>query len=193
MGAEETIGETGEVRRYALTVDDFLHLGEFGAFSGIGPAELIDGEILQLSPVYSQHAYILSRTISGIQVALDSSSLDAAVFSPASLRIDEDDLPLPDVLVAPRPGDDAPIDADGVLIAIEISSSTLRHDLVRKAALYSGRGLPEYWVVDIVGRQLHQLTKPTPEGYATHSAVPFGARVVSRKVPEIALDTSAFG
>ncbi|TKW75363.1 MAG: Uma2 family endonuclease [Staphylococcus hominis] len=193
MGVEDAIGGETELRRYALTVEDFLRLDEAGAFAEVGRVELIDGEIFELSPVYSQHAYVLSRTISSLQSAVDAGQVDAAVLSPVSLKIDEHNLPLPDVLVAPLPQGNVPIDADMVLIAVEVSSSTLRHDLVRKALIYSRRGIPEYWVIDVAGRQLHQLTDPMPEGYATRDVVPFGARVVSKKVPEIALDTSAFG
>lgn len=72
------------------------------------------------------------------------------------------------------------IDSAGLRLAV----------LAPVSVLASDHSLPQ---PDVDARQLHQLTDPTPEGYTTRSVIPFGARVVSRKVPEIALDTSAFG
>lgn len=193
MGVEETIGEADEPRRYALTVADFLCLDEAGAFANSGAVELIDGEIFQLSPVYSRHALVQSEISFQLRQRIDSSGLSLAVLAPVSVLAGEHSLPQPDVVVAPRPSGNAPVDSAAVLIAIEVSSSTLRHDLVKKAKLYADSGIPEYCVVDVEARQLHQLTEPASNGYAARDVVPFGARVVLKKVPEIALDTSAFG
>ena len=38
------------------------------------------------------------------------------------------------------------------LIAIEVADSSLRNDRTEKSDLYAEAGLPEYWVVDIVGK-----------------------------------------
>lgn len=193
MGVEDAIGSETELRRYALTVEDFLHLDQAGAFAQSGPVELIEGEIFQLSPVYSRHALVQNEIGYQLRQAIERAGLSLAVFAPVSVVVGRHSLPQPDVIVAPKPQGNAPVDGASVLLAVEVSSSTLRHDLVKKAIVYAGSGIPEYWVVDVEARQLHQLTDPTADGYATRDVVPFGARVVSKKVPEIALDTSAFG
>lgn len=41
-----------------------------------------------------------------------------------------------------------------VLLVIEISDSSSRYDSVTKRDLYARAGVPEYWVLDIQGRQL---------------------------------------
>lgn len=193
MGLEDVIGEANELRRYALTVDDFLCLEGAGAFSKAGAVELIQGEIYQLSPVYSQHALVQAEISHRLRLAVDAAGLDLSVFAPVSVGMGEHSLPQPDVVVAPRPEANSFLAAGDVALAVEVSSSTLRHDLVTKAQLYAEHGVSEYWVVDLAGRQLHQLTGPTADGYAVRDVVPFGARVAMKKVPEIALDTSAFG
>lgn len=193
MGVEEAIGSETELRRYALTVADFLHLDEAGAFATIGHVELIDGGIYELSPIHRRHARALLDLAYILRRAIDDAELGFVVYSPVSLQIDEHNLPQPDLLVAHAEDGDGFVDPAVVVLAVEMSASTLRHDLVRKAELYASRSIPEYWVIDLANRQLHQLTDPTPDGYATRDVVPFGARVVSKKVPEIALDTSAFG
>jgi Uma2 family endonuclease len=193
MGVEETIGFEAELQRYALTVEDFLRLDEGGAFDSIGSVELIEGEIFRLSPVHFPHADTCAEISTQLRTQLQALSLGLRAVSPVSIRLGDHNLPQPDVLVVRWPTDRDFADPSETLIAVEVSASTLRHDLVRKAVLYAAHGVPEYWVIDLKARQLHQLTDSTPEGYATREAIPFGARVVSKKVPEIALDTSAFG
>ena len=51
-------------------------------------------------------------------------------------------------------------------IVVEVADSTLRSDRVAKAALYARAGIGEYWIVDIVGRQLFVHRQPLPNGYA---------------------------
>ena len=48
----------------------------------------------------------------------------------------------------------------------EVADSTLRSDRVAKAALYARAGIREYWLVDIVGRQLLVHRQPGANGYA---------------------------
>jgi Uma2 family endonuclease len=55
------------------------------------------------------------------------------------------------------------------LFVIEIVSSSLAIDTGRKAELYATAGVPEYWVLDVDGRELHVFREPQPGGtYASH-------------------------
>lgn len=64
-----------------------------------------------------------------------------------------------------------------VRLAVEISDSTLDMDLGRKARLYASHGVPEYWVVDVEARLIHQLWAPEGDAYARRREVAFGERV----------------
>lgn len=82
---------------------------------------------------------------------------------------------------------DAP-EGDGILpleavkLLIEVADSTLAQDLGLKAALYAGAGVPEYWVVDVSGRMIHQMWSPRPEGYAGRREVAFGEAIEAATV-----------
>jgi Uma2 family endonuclease len=56
--------------------------------------------------------------------------------------------------------------AEDVLLAVEISDTTLPFDLRTKALLYARSGIGEYWVVDIANRQIHRHRLPSHAGYA---------------------------
>lgn len=77
--------------------------------------------------------------------------------------------PEPDITVLNRPADELgrnPAPGDIALI-VEVSDSTLDHDLGPKAKLYARAGIPEYWVIDVKGRRIHQHREPSAEGYAS--------------------------
>ncbi len=52
-----------------------------------------------------------------------------------------------------------------LLLAIEISDSTLAKDLGPKARLYARHGVRHYWVLDAEARRALIHTEPGPEGY----------------------------
>jgi Uma2 family endonuclease len=61
------------------------------------------------------------------------------------------------------------------VMIVEIADTTLFTDTTTKAELYATAGVPEYWVLDVVGRQLHIFRDPQslPAGlgataYKTH-------------------------
>lgn len=76
--------------------------------------------------------------------------------------------PEPDVAVTQAPTvsyqADNPGPADLLLVG-EVSDTTLHYDLQFKAALYAAAGIPEYWVLDVVSRQLHVHRQSSPDGY----------------------------
>ncbi|MFZ1425769.1 MAG: Uma2 family endonuclease [Geminicoccaceae bacterium] len=72
-----------------------------------------------------------------------------------SLRLDRRNEPQPDLLLL-RPRADFyrtgyPTAAD-VLLLVEVAGSALAWDRDPKLALYARHGVPEVWIVDLVGR-----------------------------------------
>ncbi|UZK71138.1 Uma2 family endonuclease [Sphingomonas sp. S1-29] len=179
-----------EPTRYKLTVEEFLALDDAGFFFEHGRHELIDGDIYQMSPLHVPHARASRVLCSLIEAAIKEAGLHLEVIGTVSMRLGHHSLPEPDlVVVGPEVGDKF-VELDAARIAIEISDSSLGHDLKRKAALYGSYGVAEYWVVDLNNRAIHQMTDPTPEGYAGVGVHPFGARVASKLVPQIVLDSA---
>jgi len=75
--------------------------------------------------------------------------------------------PEPDVSVAPG----TPLDylqqhprANELLLAVEVSDSTLTKDRGLKLVSYAQSGLSEYWIVNLVNRQLEVYRRPALAG-----------------------------
>lgn len=175
---------------HKLTVEEFVALDEAGFFLGKGRFELIEGEIYQMSPLHRPHGRIIIEIGSQLHRAVEAAALELEVLSPVSMRLGPHSLPEPDLLVAAPDPDDRFVELGFARLAIEVAGASLRHDLMRKAPLYARHGIPEYWVVDMEGRAIHQMTDPAPSGYETVEVHPFGARVRSKLVPQIVLDST---
>ena len=164
MSAMTRALEGSDHRTY--TVDDILRLQDAGLISEDDRFELIDGEIIPMGPKYFPHDNIkmkLGRSLDRAcpedlfcaqepSVQLSAGSFvdpDMCLFRPFSEQIDK--------LVPIRL----------LLLAIEVSSTTLRYDLDRKARAYARAGLPELWVVDVQTRRTHIHTGPSENGWAS--------------------------
>jgi Uma2 family endonuclease len=64
--------------------------------------------------------------------------------------------------------------AADVLLLVEIADTSLAYDRGPKLALYARHGVPEVWIVDLVGRAVELCRGPGPGGYVEHSRVTEG-------------------
>ncbi|HLJ55839.1 MAG TPA: Uma2 family endonuclease [Chthonomonadaceae bacterium] len=137
-----------------------------------GRYELIDGEVIAKMPINPPHRQVL------IYLHTWLVSLFGALFVQTQSDIEVDDAdpdhysPQPDVAVTTQPTSaytsQNPGPRDLTLVA-EISDSSLRFDRTIKANYYALLGIPEYWVVDIAGREVIVHRQPSPAGYAVTS------------------------
>jgi Uma2 family endonuclease len=82
-----------------------------------------------------------------------------------------DSAPMPDLVVVPGGPRDYPEDPTTALLVVEISETTLAIDRKRKASLYASAGIGEYWIVNLVQRQVEVHRGPVadasqPSGHA---------------------------
>jgi Uma2 family endonuclease len=111
--------------------------------------ELIDGEIIPMSPKHHLHESIKTSLIAAIHRALFHAGRDdLRVGVETSVYLDDDTFVDPDVTVFPiaiRTDEVAPAD---LLLCVEIAVTTLRYDRDKKGPLYAGAGVPLYWLID---------------------------------------------
>ena len=86
------------------------------------------------------------------------------------MRIPDFDEPEPDVSVARGSRDDYRdriAEAADVVLAVEVSDTTLDRDQGPKWLAYAKGRIPVYWIVNLVDGQVEVYTGPGPDGYAT--------------------------
>jgi Uma2 family endonuclease len=172
-----------------LRVEDFLLLDESGAFQAYGKTELIDGEIFFMNAQHRPHMMAKGELAFRIRLALEAMHSEYAVGIEGSFRLSDYDLPEPDILLTREPYGQGPVPQGSVALVIEVSDASLDFDLGRKAALYAARDVPEYWVVDINGRVIHQHWKPASGAYAERHEILFGDIIEATAIPGLAVST----
>jgi Uma2 family endonuclease len=162
-----------------LGIDDFYRLYQVGAFAELGRVELLDGEIISLSPQARPHLRVKMALYNGLHSAISEAALPYEVFVEGTIALAEHDAPEPDVLVTNDPEGQGFVPGSSVPLVVEVADTTLRGDLGRKADLYARAGIAEYWVADVNGCVVHQMWSPSPDGYRERRAIAFGDPVVS--------------
>lgn len=152
-------------RPWRFTVEDFHRLGEAGILSDEERVELIDGEIVDMAPIGSQHAGSLKRIVAFLRRGLGSEVI-LSVQDPLYLRDDRE--PQPDVMLLRHRDDyysESHPTASDVLLLIEVADSSIAYDRMEKADLYAAHGVSEYWLVDLSKRAVLVHTSPSSLGY----------------------------
>lgn len=174
-----------------ISVDEFDRMIEAGVFLDQDKrrrVELVQGEIVEMSPIGPTHEEIVDR--------LSRWSIESNPASTVRIRIqnsvglpDLDSVPEPDLSwVKPRSYQSGRPTATDVYLVIEVADFSLRSDLNVKGPLFAAAGILEYWIVDVDGRRIHVLRDPRPEGYASQQIVESNAHVAPLAFPGSALD-----
>jgi Uma2 family endonuclease len=151
--------------RYRFTVDDYYRLAQTGILGEDDRVELIDGEIVMMTPIGSPHAACVTA-ITRLLVGLLGDRALVRIQLP--VRLDDHSEPEPNVCLArPQPdlyagGHPGPADA---LLLIEVSDSSLAYDRGIKVPLYARSGIPAVWIVDLGRSVVHVYSGPSAEGY----------------------------
>ena len=156
-----------EAKKKLFTVDEYYAMGRVGILAETDRVELIEGEIIEMSPVGSRH----QATVDALTQLLITASADRAIVRvQGPLRLADITEPEPDVQLLVR-RDDFYVDSHptqfDVLLVIEVAETSLAYDRDEKSVVYSQRDVPELWVMDIVTPRLLVMRDPTDEGYRT--------------------------
>jgi Uma2 family endonuclease len=152
---------TPPVRRF--TVDQYHRMIETGILAENDRVELLDGWILEKSPVGPPHATCVSLIVDALQQKLPSGWLIRAQ-SPITLAAGE---PEPDVTVVQgsiRDYRDRHPSGPDIGLLVEVADSSLQFDRLQKRPQYAAAAIPEYWIINLIDRCLEVYADPAPDG-----------------------------
>ena len=155
------------------TLSQYRELGKHGWFADLRTV-LIRGEILVTPLPDPPHNLSLGLVEDWLRTVFTTGH---HVRTQMALDVGTETDPGPDVaVVAGTRRDYADRQPTTAVLVVEISESSLDLDLTTKAELYATAGVPDYWVIDLEGRQLHVFRDPValPEAlgataYRTHT------------------------
>ncbi|WP_375394987.1 Uma2 family endonuclease [uncultured Sphingomonas sp.] len=184
-----TIQEQLAPGKYKLTVDDYLRLAEAGAFGG-RRTELIDGEVIVMSPQFRPHGMVKLELYDELLIASRALGSPLRPVVEFSLDLATNAMPDPDIMLTNEPRGAKAVPLASVALVIEVSDTTLNDDLSAKQRLYATAGIPEYWVADVNARVIHQMWSTNGDKYARQANIEFGTKIASATITGLSIETS---
>jgi Uma2 family endonuclease len=167
-------------------------MAETGILAPDERVELLDGEIVRMTPQGARHA----RAIRAAEEALRMifwDRYDVRVQLPLALESFSEPEPDLSVVSGSWRDYDTSHPASAVLI-VEVADTTLAFDRGDKASLYARAGVPDYWIVNLLEHRIEVYREPVARnearyGWAYNSVIHFrpGQRISPLILPAAAI------
>jgi Uma2 family endonuclease len=170
-----------------FTVDEYHKMAEAGILNEDDRVELIEGEIVKMSPIGVSHMACVNR-LTVILVELLRRRAIVSVQNPINLY-DHTELQ-PDVALLKFREDfyaDKPPAATDTLLIIEVSDSTISDDQRYKVPKYARAGIPEAWLVNICKQVIEAYSSLHNGAYQQRRRAQRGATLVTPGFPDVTL------
>lgn len=176
-----------QVLRHRFTVEDYYRMAATGVLSEDDRVELLDGEIVDMTPIGSGHMGCVNRLTQLFSLGCGTRAI---VQVQGPIRLGPHSEPQPDLaLLRPRPdfyaeGHPGP---DAVLLLVEVADTSLDVDRTVKLPLYARARIPEVWLVDLLGGRVEVHRAPEATGYGDVRRLGRGERLSPLALPGIAV------
>jgi Uma2 family endonuclease len=178
-----------ERTRRLFTLEEYVRMAETGILADDERIELIEGEIVEMSPIGTPHAAFVANLTHLLVHAVGDR---ARVWVQGPVRLPPRSLPQPDLaLLQPRSYKQAAATKEDVLLVIEVADTSLRYDRSVKLRLYASARIPEYWIVDARAETLEIHRSPSGDGYEARRFASRAERVTPLGLPELAIPVAS--
>jgi Uma2 family endonuclease len=176
-----------QVKNFRFNISQYHQMSEAGILSENDQVELINGEIIEMSPIGRRHTACVNR-LNSVFSQLLGKKVIVAVQNPIILNNLSE--PEPDIaLLQPRAdfyesGHPQPQD---IFLLIEVADSSLEYDRDVKIPLYASSGITEVWLVDIYEQVIIVYRYPSENGYSDIQKLSRGEKMSIQAFSEINL------
>jgi hypothetical protein len=175
-----------QVQRRLFTVEEYHRMAEAGILSEDDRVELIEGELVAMSPIGSRHAACVAR-LTALLFPVEGRGI---LWVQNPIRLGARSEPQPDVaLLRYRPDfyASAHPGPEDVLLVVEVAETSADADRSLKIPLYARYGIPEAWLVDLLEERIEIYRHPTPQGYRSLHIAHRGETVSPTALPDLEL------
>ncbi|MEM9934343.1 MAG: Uma2 family endonuclease [Bacteroidota bacterium] len=178
-----------QVNKRLISVSDYHKMGEVGILSESG-LELIKGEIIQMSPIGSQHAAMVEKLKDILIFQLHGKAL---VRSQNPIILSNFTEAEPDICVVSKRegyyagGHPSPKD---IYLLVEMADYSLAYDREIKLPIYAEAGIKEVWIFNLVDKHVEVYTSPSNGQYTHHFTVSSGELKLQQ--PAVLIELASF-
>ena len=171
--------------RHKLTVDHYHKMAEAGILTTLDRVELIEGELIDMAPIGSQHA---TRVDYLTRLLVKQVSDDHWVRVQNPVHLGKHSEPEPDIaIVRNRRYSKAHPTPKDVLLLIEVADTTVQYDRDIKIPLYARHHIPEVWLLDLPRGRLEIHLQPGKQGYRQILLPDLDETISPSLVPEVSV------
>jgi len=174
-----------EIAKKRFTVDEYYRMAQVGILDPNLHTELINGEIVEMTPMGDRHTECVMRATGVFYPAF--AAKQAIVSVQNAVRINNITMPQPDLILFRFRSDfyKGKCEAKHVLLLIEVSDTTLRYDRNVKLPLYAAAGIAEVWIEDLQHNRLLVYLDPSEKSFTTSLTLAHGDSVSPLAFPEM--------
>ena len=163
-------GELPQPPGHLFSRANYERMVQAGVFGAGDKVELLAGRIVQMSPQGFLHA----RAVRRLQHLFETQCTGVAdVYVQLPYPATADSMPEPDLYLT-RLGAGEHHWPDHALLIIEVADSSLGYDRAVKGPLYAAAQVPEYWIVDVVGKVVEVYRNPRGDHYGSMATLQSG-------------------
>ena len=176
--------------KHRFSVKEYYRMAETGVLRPDARVELLDGEIIDMSPIGPFHGGVVAR----LTRLFTLFSKNRWLLSPQNpLRLNDYSEPEPDgMLLKPSPDDytSRHPQPEDVFLLVEVSDSSLAIDVEKKLPLYGREGVAEVWIVNLEEAVVEIHREPHFNGYASKTVLRAGDQARPLAFPDAVVDVA---
>lgn len=175
---------------HRFTVAEYYRMGETGVLRPDARVELLEGRIIDMSPIGPFHGGVTNRLL---QLFIEPARGRWLVASNNPVHLDEHSEPQPDLMLLRPKVDDYSTrhpGPDDVLLLIEVADSSLNFDRDDKLPLYGKCDIPEVWLVNLVDECVEVYREPHFTGYGAKTILGKGKCATPQAFPDVKVDVA---
>lgn len=177
-------------RTRPFTLEEFHRMAHVGILTEIDRVELIEGELIPMTPIGPRHAACVD-TLTRLFVQQAPEQVVVRVQNPLVLNLQTEVYP---DLALLRPRDHGyrtqNPEPEDVLLVIEVADTTLEKDRDEKLPKYAKAGIPEVWVVDVDHNHIQVCHELLNSQYLSTKTFSPGTEISPSTLPNIHIPTT---
>ncbi|MDB6124693.1 MAG: putative dioxygenase [Pedosphaera sp.] len=165
-------------------------MAETGVLKPDARVELLDGQIIDMSPIGPFHGSMVKR-LNRLFNNLAAGRFLVSVQDPVLL--DEHSEPQPDLMLLKPAHDDYSTRHPGpedVLLLVEVADTSLAYDRGEKLTAYGRAGIREVWIVNLAEQAIETYREPHYAGYGITTVQRTGDKANPLAFPDVSVDVT---
>jgi Uma2 family endonuclease len=163
------LSPTPNIETHRWTRRQYEQMVEAGVLTEDDPVELLNGQIVRMSPQSSRHATVVTLCHEAL---VSITPPDHFIRVQAPLALNDESEPEPDLALVPgRPEAFWTQHPTTATLIVEVADTSLAKDRETKRPVYARNGIPEYWIINLVDHCVEVYRTPHGDEYESKHTV----------------------